>query len=83
MYSEDDIKHTKVCIDKPGPFILYPDIAASKLGFSQKAKEVFLSHLMMLKLKNRNLIVKNKFGEYFSNFTADEIIACITEVIED
>jgi len=79
---EKAINFVKLCIDKQGKFVNSPDEASGQLKFSRKAKEVFLEHLSLLSIKDKPLIYKDD-GEYFSNFSADEIVNYISEVVED
>jgi len=73
----------KLCIENPGNFKLNPDVAAEKLKLSKRAKDVFLQHIADLRYESKQLIYKNKVGEYVSNFTADDIISYATEIINE
>jgi hypothetical protein len=72
-----------LCVKDSGQFLIDPEDAATQLKISKRVKEVFLEHLSNLKLGSRPLIYKNKNSYYYSNYSAEQIIAFATEVIED
>ena len=72
----------RLCINEPGQFIMSPEDAAEQLKLNRRAKEVFLDHLSNLKLGSKQLIFK-KGDDYYTNFSADEIISYATEIIEE
>lgn len=76
------IDFVNLCITGPGKFAVSPQQAAVKLGFSSKAKDVFLEHLALLKINKLQLIYK-KDDEYYSNFGAKEIIDYMTEAVNE
>jgi hypothetical protein len=77
------VKFVNECIDNPGPFKLEPNEAAKSIGLNNKAKEVFLQRLASLKIGDQKLITHDKYGDYSSNFTAEQIITYATEVISE
>jgi hypothetical protein len=77
------VEFIMLSINNPGPFVSTPDETARELKLTTRARDVFINHLSSMRLDGRPLIMKNKFGEYVANFSSEEIIAHVTEVIND
>jgi len=80
--AEKLILFVQKCIDEPGPFIVDPEIAASEIKLSKRAKEVFLDRLQSLKLGDKQLITKDKYGNCSANYKASEILEYALDIIE-
>jgi hypothetical protein len=78
---ERAIQFINKCITGPGEFAMTPNEAANELKFNHRAKDVFIKNLSMLKLNNKPLIFQ-KDGDFYSNFTAKEIIDYMTEEVD-
>jgi hypothetical protein len=77
------IDFINICIKNEGEFEIHPDIAASRLELGNRAKQVFINQLSSIRLGTKPLIVKNKYGEYYSNFSSKQIIDYISEIKDD
>ena len=77
------IRFINVCIDEEGMFKMHPDVAADELKLGNKAKQVFINQLSSIRLGTKPLILKNKYDEYYSNFSAKQIIDYISEIKND
>jgi hypothetical protein len=71
------------CISDEGEVQVHPDTAAESLKLSKRAKEVFINQLSSIRLGTKPLITKNKYGEYFSNYPAKQIIDYVSEIKND
>jgi hypothetical protein len=71
------------CIGDEGEFLMDPAHAALELHFNDRVRDVFLGHLSNIKWGNKSLISQDESGNYWANFSSDEIIKYATEIIGD
>jgi hypothetical protein len=72
-----------LCIRDEGEFNMHPDYAASQLKLGNRAKQVFIDRLLAIRLGSKTLITKNKYGEYFSNYSSKQIIDYVSSIKND
>jgi hypothetical protein len=77
------IDFVNLCIKGVGEFNMHPDHAAQQLSLGNRAKTVFLDRLSAIRLGTKTLITKNKYGEYYSNFPAKQIIDYVSSIKND
>jgi hypothetical protein len=77
------IDFVNLCIKGVGEFNMHPDHAAQQLKLGNRAKTVFLDRLSAIRLGTKTLITKNKYGEYYANYSAKQIIDYVSSVKND
>jgi hypothetical protein len=77
------IEFIRICIKDRGSFEVHPDTAALTMKLGTRAKQVFIDRLLAIRLGTKPLIERNKYGEYFSNYSAQQIIDYVSEVKDD
>jgi hypothetical protein len=77
------INFIELCVKEEGAFNMPPDYAATQLKLGNKAKQVFLDKLLAIRLGSKSLITKNKYGEYYANYSSKQIIDYISGIVND